>query len=165
MLYMTDMWEFQIRERMFFGKFFFCVCFLVSWKDVTLWFSTHTHMLLQDENHVLRQKRQIPCFKMDKLLCKNPRGYLLLGMSNSVMMIAYFGGYAFVREFVFHWGSCIPRTWASVMGGGKLLRCQQKPRKNAQLRDGVGSLSGQCGLLANLPLFAFLSKHSRMVIL
>lgn len=43
MLYMTDMWEFQIRERMFFGKFFFCVCFLVSWKDVTLWFSTHTH--------------------------------------------------------------------------------------------------------------------------
>lgn len=130
------MWEFQICEMMLLASYFFACC-LVSWKDVILWFSTH--MLLQDENHILRQERRIPYFKMDKRRKRKIQGAIYFWACSTPWLSWHiFGGSMFLCG-IFHWGSCIPRTWASVMGGGKLLRCQPTER-NAQLRDGVNEV-------------------------
>ena len=147
---------FKFVKGRFLARFFFSCVF---WYFERMLFYGFPH------THVLARRKSLQNGFL--LLSKNPRGDLPLGMFNSVIIMAYFGGeYVFVREFLFIEAVAFPEHGDQWWVEESFWGAKKTENKLTQLRDGritVGSMwfVGQFATVG-FPFKAFWDGHIMM---
>lgn len=127
------------------------MCFLVSWKDDFPHTHTHTHVVARRKPHLTPKAANSPTSKRISFYAKI-QGAIYCWACSTPWLSWHILGCMFLCGSFFSLRQLHSQNMGISDGWRKAFEVPRKPTKNAQLRDGVGSLWGQSGLLASLPL-------------